>query len=190
VQNCRNSSTQKPFKLTAGCPFKPAFGLSGAVPLQWSCPSRSLKFCCRILSLDFQREHPTLNFAKNAKFRMGHPASDWKSEGNYDALVPLPWQRDVGPRLPEPLCITAWRRLVLFEESMCCGASSTLPSATRRVGNFNLRKTQHALVLGAASSSCRKKGPARSRSRSTKQSAVRETVTQPLSPHTLHLPPE
>jgi len=43
----------------AGGPFKPGFGLSGAAP--------------QLDRLDLRRKIPTLNFAKSAKFRMGHP---------------------------------------------------------------------------------------------------------------------
>jgi hypothetical protein len=36
---------------------------------------RSFMFSCRLFRLDLRRKIPTLNFAKSAKFRMGHPPS-------------------------------------------------------------------------------------------------------------------
>src|SRR5208337_3663047 len=48
--------------IRTGGPLKPGFGLSGAVPHS-------------LLRNGSASNIPTLNFAKNAKFRMGHPAS-------------------------------------------------------------------------------------------------------------------
>ncbi len=68
---------------SAGGPFKPGFGLSGAARTWTESSYSSFAFSCRLFRIDLyvaqavayvRAPHiPTLNFGKNAKFRMGHP---------------------------------------------------------------------------------------------------------------------
>ena len=46
------------------------------VPAPEGPPCRSFMFWCRLFRLDLRRKILTLNFAKSAKFRMGHPPRD------------------------------------------------------------------------------------------------------------------
>jgi hypothetical protein len=70
--------------LRAGGPFKPAFGLSGAVRQLDNVLPQLVRVFGSSIPTDTHPAHsllhngsasniPTLNFAKSAKFRMGHP---------------------------------------------------------------------------------------------------------------------
>jgi hypothetical protein len=89
----------------------------------------------------------------------------WKGDNN--ALVPLfgvllrgripcqhlapSWQWDFGTRIPEPLRITTGVGLSSSLVNVMWGLFNLVVAylLVCRVGSFNLRKTQHVLVLGA-----------------------------------------
>ena len=72
--------------------------------------------------------------------------------GAHSCECPAPsGQRDLGTRLPEPFCIAAWSGLVSATVNVLWGLFNLAIGylLVCRVGNFNLRKTSHMLVLGA-----------------------------------------
>jgi hypothetical protein len=87
------SNSQEPVNVpSVGCPLKPAFGLSGQFDGRVECSGRSFALSRRPFRLDLQRTSlpvagfesafniSTLNFAKNAKVRIGHPPNCIEAE--------------------------------------------------------------------------------------------------------------